>query len=66
MSTLEEITQKGILRIIGNTPMIKLESLSQLTGCNILLKCEHLNPGGSVIDSEALGLIYDGQGNKLI
>ena len=58
---MSKIEQKGILKVIGNTPMVKLESLSHLTGCNILLKCEHLNPGGSVKDRAALGMILEAQ-----
>ncbi len=42
---------------VGNTPLIKLESLSKLTGCNIYGKAEFLNPGGSVKDRAAKGLI---------
>ena len=36
----------GFIGAIGNTPMIKLEKLSKDTGCNILVKCEYMNPGG--------------------
>jgi len=42
---------------IGNTPLIRLETLSRATGCNILGKAEFLNPGGSVKDRAALGMI---------
>lgn len=38
---------------VGNTPLIQIESLSALTGCRILGKAEHLNPGGSVKDRAA-------------
>ena len=33
---------------IGNTPLIKLNAASEITGCNIYGKAEFLNPGGSV------------------
>lgn len=36
----------GFMGTIGNTPLIKLEKISKETGCNILVKCEYLNPGG--------------------
>ena len=42
---------------IGDTPLIRLDTLSRETGCNILGKAEFLNPGGSVKDRAALGLI---------
>ena len=35
---------------VGNTPLIEIESLSRETGCRILGKAEHLNPGGSIKD----------------
>lgn len=42
---------------IGNTPLIKLRQASELTACNILGKAEFMNPGGSVKDRTALGII---------
>ena len=49
--------------LIGNTPVVKVESLSRLTGCEILLKCENLNPGGSVKDRAALQMVQDAIAN---
>jgi len=43
--------------LIGNTPLIRLEAASKATGCEILGKAEFLNPGGSVKDRTALGLV---------
>ncbi|GAA5853041.1 hypothetical protein JCM8547_004781 [Rhodosporidiobolus lusitaniae] len=42
---------------IGNTPLIRINSLSEETGCEILGKAEFMNPGGSVKDRAALGLV---------
>ena len=42
---------------VGNTPLIKLKKASQMTGCTILGKAEFLNPGQSVKDRAALGII---------
>ena len=53
--------RRGVLAAIGNTPLIKLEHLSAFTGCTILAKCEHLNPGGSVKDRAALYMIEQGE-----
>ena len=51
----------GVLAAVGNTPLIELRSLSAATGCRILAKCEHLNPGGSVKDRAALWMIEDAE-----
>jgi len=47
----------GVPHFIGNTPLIRLQRLSELTGCEILGKAEFMNPGGSVKDRAALGII---------
>jgi len=44
-------------QIVGQTPLIELSSLSQKTGCRIFGKAEFLNPGASVKDRAALGII---------
>lgn len=44
---------------IGNTPLIRLNKVSELTGCNIYGKAEFLNPGQSVKDRAALFIIRD-------
>ena len=44
---------------VGNTPLIRLRRASELTGCEILGKAEFLNPGQSVKDRAALGIIRD-------
>jgi cysteine synthase A len=45
--------------LIGNTPLLRINSLSDLTGCDIYLKCEHLNPGGSIKDRAAKQMVDD-------
>ena len=42
---------------IGDTPLIRLTAVSELTGCEIYGKAEFLNPGGSVKDRAALGIV---------
>ncbi len=44
---------------IGNTPLIKLNYPSKITGCNIYGKAEFLNPGGSIKDRAAKAIILD-------
>lgn len=43
--------------VVGGTPLIRIKSLSDRTGCEILAKAEFLNPGGSVKDRAARGII---------
>jgi len=47
------------LEAIGNTPLIRLRRVSEETGCTILGKAEYMNPGHSVKDRAALGIIRD-------
>ena len=52
---------ENTLSAIGNTPLIKLQRASEETGCTILGKAEFLNPGQSVKDRAALGIIRDAE-----
>ena len=54
-------TTNGITSAIGNTPLIKLRRASQVTGCTILGKAEFMNPGQSVKDRAAIGIIQAAQ-----
>ena len=56
----------GVDHHVGNTPLIRLRRLSELTGCEILGKAEFMNPGGSVKDRAALGIILDGESKGLL
>src|SRR5262245_52196089 len=56
----------GIEFHVGRTPLIRLRRLSELTGCEILGKAEWMNPGGSVKDRAALGIIIDAEGRGLL
>ena len=46
---------------IGNTPLIRLRAVSEMTGCEIYGKAEFMNPGGSVKDRAALAIIEDAE-----
>jgi cysteine synthase A len=59
------ITQ-GFVGTIGNTPLIRLNSVSEETGCEILGKAEFLNPGGSVKDRAALYIIQDAEARGIL
>ncbi|MDF1671507.1 MAG: cysteine synthase A [Roseovarius sp.] len=50
---------KDLAEAVGNTPLIRLRAASEATGCEILGKCEFLNPGQSVKDRAALFIIRD-------
>jgi cysteine synthase A len=51
----------GTLALIGNTPLVRLNHLSDATGCEILGKCEFMNPGGSIKDRAALAIVEDAE-----
>lgn len=58
--------RNGFIDTVGNTPLIRIHSLSEETGCEILGKAEFLNPGGSVKDRAALYIIEDAERKRLL
>jgi cysteine synthase A len=56
----------SVLDAIGNTPLIRLARASEATGCEILGKAEFMNPGQSVKDRAALGIIRDAEAKGLL
>jgi cysteine synthase A len=54
----------GVENHVGKTPLIRLRKLSELTRCEILGKAEFMNPGGSVKDRAALGMILDAEADE--
>ena len=56
----------GICESIGGTPLIRLNRVSEETGCEILGKAEFLNPGESVKDRAALYIIRDAEAKGLL
>lgn len=51
----------NVFNIVGRTPLIRIDSLSKLTGCNIFAKAEFMNPGGSVKDRAAKSIILNAE-----
>lgn len=51
------MSAKTVIDLIGNTPLIRLNEASKLTGCEIYGKAEFLNPGQSVKDRAALSIV---------
>jgi cysteine synthase A len=56
----------GFVAAIGNTPLIRLKAVSEMTGCDIYGKAEFMNPGGSVKDRAAKAIIEDAEAKGLI
>ncbi len=57
---------KDLAALIGNTPLVRLNGPSEATGCEILGKCEFMNPGQSVKDRAALYIIKDAMDKGLL
>lgn len=55
------IPRKDAIELIGNTPLVLLQGPSEAAGCEIYGKCEFANPGASVKDRAALGIIRDAE-----
>ncbi|KAL7415472.1 tryptophan synthase beta subunit-like PLP-dependent enzyme [Mrakia frigida] len=56
----------GVIGLIGNTPLVRINSLSDALGVEILGKAEYLNPGGSPKDRVALQIINDAEEQGLL
>src|SRR3712207_9347328 len=56
----------GFVDLVGNTLLVRLKRVSEATGCEILGKCEFLNPGGSGKDRAALAIITDAEEKGLL
>ena len=54
------------LKLIGNTPLVRLKGPSEATGCDIFGKCEFTNPGASVKDRAALSIVEDAEAKGLL
>jgi len=46
-----------VLELVGNTPIVRLQSVGKETGCTLLAKLEYVNPGGSVKDRIGLAML---------
>ena len=52
---------RSVIDLIGDTPLLRLNKVSDETGCEILGKAEFMNPGGSVKDRAARGIIREAE-----
>ena len=54
-------TFNGFVDAVGHTPLLRLNGLSEATGCEILGKAEFMNPGGSVKDRAAKWIVLEAE-----
>ncbi len=59
MDLRTQLKNTGLLQVIGHTPLMKVQCLSAMTGCEIFMKCENLNPGGTIKDRPALNMVVE-------
>ena len=54
-------TTENIIELVGNTPLLHLARFARPPLADIYAKLEYMNPGGSVKDRAALGMILDAE-----
>ena len=57
---------KNLLEVIGNTPLVKLNSIAKGIDATVLVKLEYLNPGGSMKDRIGITMIEDAEKKGLL
>ena len=55
-----------VIDAIGNTPLIRLEKVAAGLPVPVFIKCEHLNPGGSIKDRTARAIVLDAEERGLL
>src|SRR5213078_1452713 len=50
-----------VIDAIGNTPLVELRRVTAGLPVKVFIKCEHLNPGGSVKDRTARAIVLDAE-----
>src|SRR5213596_387576 len=55
-----------VIEAIGNTPLVELQRVARGLPNRVFIKCEHLNPGGSVKDRTARAIILDAEERGLL
>ncbi len=63
---LPKTVRPSVIEAIGDTPLIRLNRASELTGCEIWGKAEFMNPGQSVKDRAALAIVRDAERKGLL
>jgi len=54
-------TVENIIELVGRTPMLRLSRFARPPLADVYAKLEYMNPGGSVKDRAALGMILDAE-----
>ncbi|MFZ5480829.1 MAG: PLP-dependent cysteine synthase family protein [Myxococcota bacterium] len=60
------MTHASILDAVGRTPLVRLRRVGADLPVPVLVKCEHLNPGGSVKDRIAVAIVADAEARGLL
>lgn len=55
-----------VIDAIGNTPLIELKKVANGLPNRVFIKCEHMNPGGSVKDRTARAIILDAEARGVL
>lgn len=58
--------RRNILQYIGRTPLVSLEHIARGLPVLVLVKCEHMNPGGSIKDRIALAIVDDAESRGVL
>src|SRR5262245_1732486 len=56
----------NILEAVGRTPIVKLQSLAKHVKAEIYVKCEYMNPAGSMKDRVAMTIVDDAERRGLL
>ena len=59
--TINETILDSILDATGRTPMVRLSRIGKSLPCELLAKCEFMNPGGSVKDRIGVRMLLDAE-----
>jgi cysteine synthase A len=64
--TVQDSITNSVLELIGNTPLVRLNSVTQGLECEVLAKLEYMNPSGSIKDRMALWMIESAEKRGLL
>lgn len=56
----------GVLELVGNTPMLRLDKIRPVGSAEIVAKLESFNPGGSIKDRIALAMVEDAEARGVL
>lgn len=58
--------KNNLLELVGGTPLVRLNKLSEASGAQVVAKLEYFNPGGSVKDRIGVAMITEAERHGLI